>query len=57
MGSNLLALFDAIRKNSGLHDGPDIEQALVDLALRLGMTLDQIENALHSDRWFTIYEP
>jgi hypothetical protein len=55
---NLLALFDAIRKRIDTpNDETIVEEALYQLALSTGMSFDDIESALHSQRWLTIYEP
>lgn len=56
MFPNLLALFDAIQKFSDASEN-EIENALVDLALSLGMSLSEIEDALYSERCLVVYEP
>jgi hypothetical protein len=52
---NHLALFDLIRKRSD--NKAEIETALYDLARRIGISHDDINDALDSDRGLVIYEP
>lgn len=55
---NTLALIDAILKAAREHNAEGIlMKDLLKLGLHVGLTADQLEDALNSDRMLVIYEP
>jgi len=59
MYPNLLALFDTILNHAdpGSNNEAAVEQHLVELAQKLGVSMNVIELALYCDRSLVVYEP